>query len=152
MVLFIFYTLSLNIYIYTYRSYIYIVAISFISFFLWCTFYVTDIFLTALIPIQLNLFKQIIPRKHSSRMNNNGDNGNHPFSPGSKNSWLRKKTKTKKNPNIFSAAVRDVCKSHRNPFIMLTAIFSLNQRQRKGTNKTQKLTRKATGYCRVGDQ
>lgn len=84
-------------------------------------------------------------------MNNNGDNGNHPFSPGSKNSWLRKKTKTKKT-NIFSAAVRDVCKSHRNPFIMLTAIFNLNQRQRKGTNKTQKLTRKATGYCRVGDR
>lgn len=63
-----------------------------------------------------------------------------------------KKNNNKKTPNIFSAAVRDICKSHRNPFIMLTAIFNLNQRQRKGTNKTQKLTRKATGYCRVGDR
>lgn len=91
--------------IYIYSSYV------FISFFSGCTFYVTDIFLTALIPIQLNLFKQIIQRRHSSKMKNNGDNGNHPFFPGSKNSWLRKKTITKKK-QIYSQQLLGTSANH----------------------------------------
>lgn len=100
-----------------------------------CTFYITGIFLTALIPMKLNLLKhKIVHRRHSSIMNS-GDNGNQPFSPSNKNSWLRKRNKqTKKTPNIFSVASRDVWKSHWNPLIMLSLIWI--KRLRKGTNKT----------------
>lgn len=80
-------------------------------------------------------------------MNNSGDFRNHPFSPSCKNNWFRNKKHPLKKPNIFCCERH--FENHIEIHFMLTVIFNLNQRQRRGTNKTQKLTRKATGYCKL---
>lgn len=106
-----------------------------------CTLYITDIFLTALIPIKPILFKQIIRRRHSSRMTKVGTMGIAHIFPSSKKVDSEKKNRQSKIHKKTNILDRDLWKSHWNPLIMLIGIFNLNQRQRKGT-QTQKVTKK----------